>query len=152
MCLNSKGRSLKLMPRYTVLCITSFSLCSESDSVLNSFLPHQEASEAYLVGLFEDTNLCAIHAKRVTIMPKDIQLARRIRGERAQTSPRWVCHSRSKIFFLLLVVMNVRYFFHGVKRYLSIWLQMEKQGTELGIGKFLSIFICVWIFNINEGT
>ncbi len=61
----------------------------------------QEASEAYLVSLFEDTNLCAIHAKRVTvswiyhetqnkfffrfyqIMPKDIQLARRIRGERA---------------------------------------------------------------------
>ena len=43
----------------------------------------QEAAKAYLVGLFEDTNLCAIHAKRVTIMPKDIQLARRIRGERA---------------------------------------------------------------------
>lgn len=43
----------------------------------------QEASEAYLVGLFEDTNLCAIHANRVTIMPKDMQLARRIRGERA---------------------------------------------------------------------
>ena len=41
----------------------------------------QEACESYLVGLFEDTNLCAIHAKRVTIMPKDIQLARRIRGE-----------------------------------------------------------------------
>ncbi|XP_078189010.1 histone H3.1-like [Callithrix jacchus] len=43
----------------------------------------QEACEPYLVGLFEDTNLCAIHAKRVTIMPKDIQLARRIHGERA---------------------------------------------------------------------
>jgi histone H3 len=43
----------------------------------------QEASEAYIVHLFEDVNLCAIHAKRVTIMPKDIQLARRIRGERA---------------------------------------------------------------------
>jgi histone H3 len=43
----------------------------------------QEAAEAYIVGLFEDTNLCCIHAKRVTIMPKDIQLARRIRGERA---------------------------------------------------------------------
>jgi len=43
----------------------------------------QEAAEAYLVGLFEDTNLCAIHAKRVTIMPKDMQLARRIRGEKA---------------------------------------------------------------------
>ena len=42
----------------------------------------QEASDAYLVGLFDDTNLCAIHTKRVTIMPKDIQLARRIRGER----------------------------------------------------------------------
>ncbi|XP_045442983.1 uncharacterized protein LOC118727438 [Pipistrellus kuhlii] len=48
----------------------------------------QEACEAYLVGLFEDTNLCAIHAKRVTIMPKDIQLARRIRGERASMSGR----------------------------------------------------------------
>ena len=43
----------------------------------------QESAEAYLVGLFEDSNLCAIHAKQVTIMPKDIQLARRIRGERA---------------------------------------------------------------------
>ena len=43
----------------------------------------QEACEAYVVSLFEDTNLAAIHAKRVTIMPKDIQLARRIRGERS---------------------------------------------------------------------
>jgi histone H3 len=43
----------------------------------------QVASEAFAVGLFEDTNLCAIHANRVTIMPKDIQLARRIRGERS---------------------------------------------------------------------
>ena len=41
-----------------------------------------EASEAYLVSLFEDTNLFAIHTKRVTIMPKDMQLARRIHGER----------------------------------------------------------------------
>lgn len=45
-----------------------------------AILALQEAAEAYLVGLFEDTNLCAIHAKRVTIMPKDMQLARRIRG------------------------------------------------------------------------
>ena len=51
--------------------------------IIGFFETFQEASEAYLVGLFEDTNLCAIHAKRVTIMPKDIQLARRIRGERA---------------------------------------------------------------------
>lgn len=42
----------------------------------------QEAAEAYLVSLFEDTNLCAIHAKRVTVQPKDMQLARRLRGER----------------------------------------------------------------------
>ena len=40
----------------------------------------RQATEAYLVHLFEDANLCAIHAKRVTLMPKDIQLARRIRG------------------------------------------------------------------------
>ena len=43
----------------------------------------QEAAEAYLVSLFEDSNLEAIHAKRVTIQAKDIQIARRIRGERA---------------------------------------------------------------------
>ena len=48
-----------------------------------AILALQEASETYLVGLFEDTNLCALHAKRVTIMTKDIQLARRIRGERS---------------------------------------------------------------------
>ena len=47
----------------------------------SALLVLQEAAEAYLVGLFEDTNLCAIHAKRVTITPKDVQLARRIRGE-----------------------------------------------------------------------
>ena len=48
----------------------------------SAVLALQESSEAYLVRLFEDTNLCAIHTKRVTIMPKDIQLSRRIRGER----------------------------------------------------------------------
>jgi len=42
----------------------------------------QEAAEAYLVALFEDTNLCAIHARRVTIMIRDMNLARRVRGER----------------------------------------------------------------------
>lgn len=60
-------------------------VCAQTDLRFQSHavLALQEAAEAYLVGLFEDTNLCAIHAKRVTIMPKDIQLARRIRGERA---------------------------------------------------------------------
>lgn len=41
----------------------------------------QEAAEAYLIGLFQDGLLCSFHAKRVTVMPKDIQLARRIRGD-----------------------------------------------------------------------
>ncbi|RZR79075.1 hypothetical protein BHM03_00004670 [Ensete ventricosum] len=62
-----------------IACILQTDLRFQSHAVLAL----QEAAEAYLVGLFEDTNLCAIHAKRVTIMPKDIQLARRIRGERA---------------------------------------------------------------------
>ena len=56
-----------------------FKSCFQESAVLAL----QESAEAYLVGLFEDTNLAAIHAKRVTIMPKDIQLARRIRGERS---------------------------------------------------------------------
>lgn len=47
----------------------------------SSVIALQEATEAYLVGLFEDANLCAIHAKRVTVMPKDMYLARRLRGE-----------------------------------------------------------------------
>ncbi|KAG6869275.1 hypothetical protein C0993_000028 [Termitomyces sp. T159_Od127] len=46
----------------------------------SAILALQEATEAFLVHLFEDANLCAIHAKRVTIMTRDIQLARRIRG------------------------------------------------------------------------
>ncbi|KAG2375142.1 hypothetical protein C9374_010146 [Naegleria lovaniensis] len=50
----------------------------------NAVLALQEASEAYLVSLFEDTNLCAIHGKRITIMPKDMSLAMRIRGESKQ--------------------------------------------------------------------
>ena len=44
----------------------------------------QEATEAYMVSLFEDSNLCAIHGKRVTVQPRDMQLARRIRGEHNQ--------------------------------------------------------------------
>ena len=58
-------------------------LCGKVRFQSAAIMALQEATEAFLVGLFEDSNLCAIHAKRVTIMPKDIQLARRIRGERA---------------------------------------------------------------------
>jgi histone H3 len=49
-----------------------------------ALLALQEASEAYLIRLFEDTNECALHGKHVTIMPKDMQLAQRIRGEKAR--------------------------------------------------------------------
>lgn len=61
------------------------SICSEIDHNLRfqfqALLALQEATEAYLVGIFEDANLCCIHAKRVTIMKQDMELARRIRGE-----------------------------------------------------------------------
>ena len=57
-------------------------LCGKVRFQSAAIMALQEASETYLVGLFEDSNLCAIHAKWVTIMPKNIQLARRIRGER----------------------------------------------------------------------
>lgn len=53
----------------------------------SAVLALQEASEAYLVGLFEDTNLCALHAKRCTIMQKNMQLARRLRGETTELPP-----------------------------------------------------------------
>ena len=48
----------------------------------SAVLALQEASEAYLVGLYQDANLCALHAKRVTLFPSDMLLAHRIRGER----------------------------------------------------------------------
>ena len=59
-------------------------VCSNGNEIRwqsNAILAIQEASEQFLVRLFEDTNLCAIHAKRVTIQPKDIYLVRRIIAE-----------------------------------------------------------------------
>ncbi|CAM9830650.1 unnamed protein product, partial [Sphacelaria rigidula] len=50
----------------------------------NALLALQEAAEAHLIGLFEDSNLCALHARRVTVMIRDFQLARRIRGQRRE--------------------------------------------------------------------
>lgn len=61
-------------------------VCNDAEDPLRyqvaALVALQEAAEAYLTYLFEDTNLCCIHARRVTIMPRDIQLARRIRNER----------------------------------------------------------------------
>ncbi|OXU26114.1 hypothetical protein TSAR_016788 [Trichomalopsis sarcophagae] len=83
----------------------------------------QEASEAYLVGLFEDTNLCAIHAKRVTIMPKDIQLARRIRGERASLISHAVARTGKGTNFVTAYFRKSAYevgtFLHSFSRFLS---------------------------------
>ena len=50
----------------------------------------QEASEAYLVGLFEDTNMCAIHAKRVTIMPKDIKYTAKLGENNFAYPEKWM--------------------------------------------------------------
>ena len=62
--------------------LTYLSLQTDLRFQSSAVMALQEAAEAYLVSLFEDTNLAAIHAKRVTIQPKDLQLARRLRGER----------------------------------------------------------------------
>ena len=59
------------------LKVGKYDLCFQGSTILCL----QEAAEAYMVGLMEDTDLCTIHAKRVTIMPKDIQLACHIWGE-----------------------------------------------------------------------
>ena len=60
-------------------------ICGGLDNELrfqaNALLALQEAAEAYLVGVLEDAGVCAIHAKRVTVMKADMQLARRLRGD-----------------------------------------------------------------------
>ena len=62
----------------------------------------QEAAENFIVGLFEDVNLLDIHAKRVTVMPRDIRLALRIRGDHyhwqitPEDAARYECHNRRK--------------------------------------------------------
>ncbi|XP_037416380.1 histone H3.3-like [Triticum dicoccoides] len=79
-----KGTELLIRKLPFQRLVRELAMASKSDLRFQSHavLALQEAAEAYLVGLFEDTNLCAIHANRVTIMSKDVQLARRIRGER----------------------------------------------------------------------
>ena len=71
------------LPFSRVVRETVSTVCNARDLRFQTaaILALQEASEAYLVTLFEDSLLCTIHAKRVTLMPKDMTLARRIRGE-----------------------------------------------------------------------
>ena len=75
-CLSGEHLFARLVKKIAQDCMQEMRFWSSAIGAL------QEAAEAYLVGLFEDTNLCAIHAKQITIMLRDIQLARRIRGER----------------------------------------------------------------------
>ena len=73
---------IRKLPFQRIIKEIAYELKNDTRFQSSAVLALQEAAEAYLVGLFEDTNMCAVHANRVTIMEKDIILARRIRGER----------------------------------------------------------------------
>ena len=75
------GFLIRKLPFQRLVREIAFEVAQEMRFQSSVLLALQKAAEAYLVGLFEDTNLCAIHARHVTILPKDIQLARRIHGE-----------------------------------------------------------------------
>lgn len=62
--------------------ITQLNLGKDMRYQSNALFALQEAAEAYLVSVFEDSNVCAIHAKRLTIYPRDMVMARRIRGDK----------------------------------------------------------------------
>jgi len=86
------------------------SICSNIDNDLRfqaqALMALQESTEAYLTGIFEDANLCAIHANRVTVMKKDMDLARRIRGD-DQTDFRDLMPKTGDEQFLSLPYVNV---------------------------------------------
>ena len=75
-CLLPRASFMKLVKAISQDCNYEMRFASQALIAL------QEATEAYIVGVFEDTNLCAIHAKRQTILKKDMDLARRLRGDR----------------------------------------------------------------------
>jgi histone H3/H4 len=73
---------MRKAPFQRLVCEIACAIKSDLRMQSTALLALQEAAEAYLVGLFNNTNECALHAKRVTIMTKDMQLAQRIRGEK----------------------------------------------------------------------
>ena len=75
------GFLIRKLPFQRLVREIAIEVAQEMQFQSSMLLVLQEAAEVYLVGLFEDTNLCAIHARHVTIMPKDIKLARRIHGK-----------------------------------------------------------------------
>ena len=72
---------LRKLPFQCLVREVTQDVCGDLRFQATALAASQEASEAYLIGLLEDTNLCAIHARRVTIMPKDLQLSRKIQRE-----------------------------------------------------------------------
>ena len=70
----SRGRTFFLSEFVPKMCSNDLRFQSAALSAL------QEASEAFLVQLFEDCNLAAIHAKRVTIMDRDMRFINRVTG------------------------------------------------------------------------
>ena len=72
---------IRKAPFQRLVCKIAINFKSDLQMQSTVLLALQEALEAYLVCLFSDTNECAMHGKRVTIMPKDMRLAQRIRGE-----------------------------------------------------------------------
>ena len=79
----------------------SDSIDSQLSFQSSALLALQEAAESYLTGLFEDANLFAIHAGRVTILKKDLDLARRIRGERFHDHRDLLPKTGAEIFYSL---------------------------------------------------
>ena len=77
------AQDFKVCLYFVIHTVDSFVVQTDLRFQSSAVMALQEAAEAYLVSLFEDTNLAAIHAKRVTIQPKDLALARRLRGERS---------------------------------------------------------------------
>lgn len=71
---------IKKLPFQRLVREIAQQFCDKFRFQISTILALQEASEMYLTDLFENTNLCAIHAKRMTIMPRDMKLALRIRG------------------------------------------------------------------------
>ena len=82
-CMYQKSTDLLLckLPFQCLVRELTQDACGDLRFQATALAASQEATNAYLIGLLEDTNLCAIHARRVTIMPKDLQLSRRIRRE-----------------------------------------------------------------------
>ncbi len=78
---------IRKAPFQRVVCQIALKIKKDVRFQSTAILALQEASEAYMVGMFEDTNLAALHAKRVTIQPRDMALARRLCGDPALQEP-----------------------------------------------------------------